>query len=88
MLIRKIRIENPSGLHMRPAGLFVKAIEPFNSKVTIKVGGHEYNAKSMLKVISAGVKCGDEIEVIVNGEDEHNCLAALMAAIESGFGEL
>ncbi|MCL2163241.1 MAG: HPr family phosphocarrier protein [Oscillospiraceae bacterium] len=87
MLAKRITVNNPSGLHMRPAGVFVKAVAPFASKVNFGIRGKSYNAKSMIKVLSAAVKSGDEIELMIEGEDEQACMDAVVAAIESGLGE-
>lgn len=88
MLTRLLAIKNPSGLHMRPAGMLAKAALPFVSKVTFSARGEgEYDAKSMLSILSAAVKCGDEIALSVSGDDEVACMDAVVAAIESGLGE-
>ena len=87
MLNRKITIENPLGLHMRPAGIFVKACLPFKSNISFSIRENTYNCKSMIKVLSAAVKCGDEIELQIEGEDEQACMDAIVATIESGLGE-
>lgn len=87
MLTKKLTIKNPSGLHMRPAGIFVKTIEPFESEVQLLIRENEYNAKSMLNILSAGVKCGDEIELKISGSDEEECMQAVTAAVENGLGE-
>lgn len=87
MLEKKIVITNPSGLHMRPAGIFVKVVTPFQSQVTFSIRGNSFNAKSMINVLSASVKNGDEIKLQVTGEDEQACMDAIVAAIESGLGE-
>jgi len=87
MLTKTIAILNPSGLHMRPAGLFVKTVTPFQSEVLFTVRGGEYNAKSMISVLSAMVKSGDEIALRISGADEQACMDAVVGAIESGLGE-
>jgi len=87
MLSRSITVKNPSGLHMRPAGIFVKAVTAFKSNVGFDIRGKSYNAKSMINVLSAAVKCGDEIELKIEGEDEQACMDAVVSAIESGLGE-
>ena len=87
MLNRKITVKNPSGLHMRPAGIFVKVVKNFESEVMIFIRGNEYNAKSMLNLLSACIKSGDEIELRINGVDEEECMKAVVEAIESGLGE-
>ena len=45
------------------------------------------NAKSVLSVLGACVKSGDEIELICAGADEEAALKTLVEAIESGLGE-
>ena len=45
------------------------------------------NAKSVLSVLGAGVKNGDEIEVVCDGVDEEEALKAVIAGIENGLGE-
>ena len=87
MLSSTIVIGNPSGLHMRPAGIFVKACTPFKSDVKFDIRGKSYNSKSMINVLSAAVKCGDEITLNIEGEDEQACMDAVIAAIKSGLGE-
>ena len=87
MLSKQITINNPSGLHMRPAGVFVKAATPFKSVVSFDIRGNTYNAKSMINVLSAAVKRGDEIELKIEGEDEQACMDAVVSAIENGLGE-
>lgn len=87
MVTEKLQIKNASGLHMRPAGIFVKELTQFKSDVVFTFKGSEFNAKSMINVLSAAVKCGDEIEIVITGEDENECLTAIKAAVENGLGE-
>lgn len=74
MVSGKVVIKNPTGLHLRPAGLFCKTAMQYKSKITVhKELRHEEitaNAKSVLSVLGACVKSGDEIEIICEGEDE------------------
>ena len=56
--------------------------------ITFKYGGENVaNAKSVLSVLGACVKSGDEIELICEGEDEETALREMIALIESGLGE-
>ena len=79
MVAQKIIIKNPTGLHLRPAGNLCKEAMKFKSKVT--------NAKSVLSVLGACIKSGDEIELICNGEDESEALEHLIQYIKDGLGE-
>ena len=61
MVSDKIKITNPSGLHLRPAGIFCKEAMRFKSRITFGAKGSTANAKSVLSVLGACVKCGDII---------------------------
>lgn len=87
MVRQKVTIKNPTGLHLRPAGLLCKEAMQFKCLVTFTFRGSTANAKSVLSVLGACVKCGDEIELACDGEDEERALHTLVEAIESGLGE-
>ena len=87
MVTQKVVIKNPTGLHLRPAGLFCKTAVDFKSKVTFQFKGITANAKSVLSVLGACIKRGDEIELICEGEDEQEALQAMVKIIEDGLGE-
>lgn len=59
----------------------------FKSSITFRFRDTTANAKSVLSVLGACVKSGDEIELICDGIDEQEALEKLVAAIESGLGE-
>ena len=87
MVSQKVTIKNPTGLHLRPAGILCKEAMKFKSLITFRFRDKTANAKSVLSVVGACVKCGDEIEFVCEGEDEENALKALVEAIENGLGE-
>ena len=88
MVSVEIQLHNPSGLHLRPAGILCKAATKFQSHVAIRTAdGTEVNAKSVLSVLGACVKSGDEITFICEGPDEEKALADMVALVESGLGE-
>ncbi len=87
MVSQKITIKNPTGLHLRPAGLFCKTAVQFRSKITFRVKDTTANAKSVLSVLGACIKKGDEIELICEGDDEEFALAEMIRIIEDGLGE-
>ena len=87
MISHKITIKNPTGLHLRPAGVLCKEAMKYSSRITFSYQGGSANAKSVLSVLGACVKCGDEIELICEGMDEDKAMEALIQAIESGLGE-
>ena len=87
MVSQKIVIKNPTGLHLRPAGILCKEAMEFKSLITFRFRDNTANAKSVLSVLGACVKSGDEIELMCEGEDEEEALSALVNAIENGLGE-
>ncbi|MBQ9614572.1 MAG: HPr family phosphocarrier protein [Lachnospiraceae bacterium] len=87
MVSRLVTIKNPTGLHLRPAGILCKDAMEFKSSITFRFRDTTANAKSVLSVLGACVKSGDEIELICDGIDEQEALEKLVAAIESGLGE-
>ena len=87
MVSQKVIIKNPTGLHLRPAGLFCKTAVQYKSKVTFCTKDTIANAKSVLSVLGACIKNGDEIELICEGDDEIETLNAMVQIVEDGLGE-
>ena len=87
MVSQKVVIKNPTGLHLRPAGILCKEAMQFDSLITFTFRGSIANAKSVLSVLGACVKSGDEIEVFCDGSDENGALSYIVKSIEDGLGE-
>ena len=85
MVSQKITVNNPSGLHLRPAGILCNEAIKYSSAITFTFEGGTANAKSVLSVLGACVKCGDEIELVCEGADEQEALKALTDAIRSSI---
>ncbi len=80
-------IKNPSGLHARQASMFVNMAKSFKSSIFIEKEGKKVNAKSMMAVMMLGVKQGDEIVLIGDGEDAQYAINELEQLVNSGIGE-
>ncbi|MDO5415914.1 MAG: HPr family phosphocarrier protein [Lachnospiraceae bacterium] len=87
MVSKTLTVVNPSGLHLRPAGVLSQTAMKFKCDVIIECGEKRIVAKSVLNVMAAGIKCGTEINLICDGEDENDALATISKAIEDGLGE-
>lgn len=87
MVSQKVTVKNPTGLHLRPAGILCREAMKYKALITFTFDGGTANAKSVLSVLGACVKCGDEIELVCEGTDEETALHALVTAIEGGLGE-
>lgn len=89
MLKREILVNNPSGLHLRPAGMFCEKAMEYKSRITFRYRGDNIgNAKSVLSILGACIRAGDTIELICEGEDEEAAMTAVSDLIEGGFGEM
>jgi phosphotransferase system HPr (HPr) family protein len=86
----RLVVRNPSGLHARPAALFVRTAGQFAAKVSVSnpaAGKGPVDAKSILSVLTLGVSSGTEIEVSADGDDAEAAIAAIREAVETGLGE-
>ncbi len=88
MISKTLTVVNPSGLHLRPAGVLSQTAMKYKCDVTIECGDKKIIAKSVLNVMAAGIKSGTEITLVCDGEDEEEAMADLTQAIESGLGEM
>jgi phosphotransferase system HPr (HPr) family protein len=90
MQTAELTIRNPSGLHARPAALFVRAAAQYASKISVENldrGSPPVDAKSVLLVLTAGVQRGHRIRLTAEGPDEVAAIAGLRELVESGLGE-
>lgn len=70
-------VNDPQGIHARPAGLFVKAAASYPCNITIKKGERSVDAKRIMGVMSLGAKKGDTVTISADGENEDAAVAAL-----------
>jgi phosphotransferase system HPr (HPr) family protein len=80
-----ITITNDTGLHSRPADVFVRTAKLFSSEILVKKGEKIAKAKAILKVILLNVSQGDIITISADGEDEKEAVDELKKLIESDF---
>jgi phosphotransferase system HPr (HPr) family protein len=86
----RLAVINASGLHARPAALFVRTASQFRSAVQVRNvsrSGAAVDAKSILGVLTLGVARGHEIEVSADGDDADEALGAIAELVRSGIGE-
>lgn len=78
-------IHAESGLHARPANLFIKTAAKFESSVRISKGDKEVDGKRLLAVLTLGVIKGDKITITAEGEDEKEAIEALKKLCDNNF---
>lgn len=73
-------INDPLGLHARPAGLLAKLAKPYaDTVITLTKGGNTVKASQLMKLMSLAVKNGDEVTVAAEGPQEDAAIEALKA---------
>lgn len=80
-----LTIRNETGLHSRPADLFVRTAKLYESRITIHRGDSSADAKNIIKVILLNVSRGTEIRIEAEGPDEDSAIADLSQLVESDF---
>ncbi|HTN34276.1 MAG TPA: HPr family phosphocarrier protein [Marinobacter sp.] len=87
MIRHPVTIINKLGLHARATAKLVATASKFESNVSISGKNREVNAKNIMQVMMLGASKGTKIELIADGHDEHEAIAALVELIDDYFGE-
>lgn len=82
MKTKQITINNPIGLHLKPANLLATKAGKYTSQIYIIKGNKKANAKSVLGILGMGVYRGDCVLLECNGEDEDFALDEISRFIE------
>lgn len=70
-------ITDEFGIHARPAGLLGKEAKPFTSNITIEFNGKTADVGKLFALMGLGIKKGDTVKVVCEGEDEEQAAAAM-----------
>lgn len=84
---RKTVVTNGTGLHARPAAMFVQKANQYQSSIKVVCRGKEVNAKSIIGVLSLGAGQGSELEIKAEGKDAEAAVHGLVGIVEEGFPE-
>lgn len=87
MVSATVKIEAGGGMHLRPTGVLCNKAITYQSKITFQTGNITASAKSVLSVLGACIKPGDEVTFICEGEDEEEALAGILEVVKNGFEE-
>lgn len=82
---KTLSLLNEDGLHARPAGILAKAAAQFTSKIELCAHGETKNAKSIMSIMSLGLKTGDEILLKAEGEDSEKAIEAISLLFTNKF---
>ena len=87
MTSRQVTVVNQLGMHARAAAKFVHLATRFNARVQVGRDGREMDGKSIMGILLLAAARGSVITISADGADEQDAVAALVALVESGFGE-
>ncbi|HWK54672.1 MAG TPA: HPr family phosphocarrier protein [Hyphomicrobiales bacterium] len=87
MISTTIVVPNKAGLHARAAAKFVATTSVFQSSITLDNGQKSVDGKSILSLMLLAAPQGSELNLVLDGHDEHDALQAILALLESRFGE-
>jgi phosphocarrier protein HPr len=87
MISQTVIVTNQTGIHARPAALFLSTASKFKAELTVSKDGKNGNAKSLLSLLSLGIKKDSAITITAVGEDEQEAVTALVNLVETKFGE-
>lgn len=83
VVVARVEVRNPLGLHARPAALVAKAAASFG--IPVRIQG--VDATSVLQLMALGSTAGTILEISARGERANDAVATLAGLVEGGFGE-
>ena len=83
---RTVMLGSKSGLHARPAAIFVQHAKEFKSQITLSKNDKTVNGKSILSVLTLGAEQGDQVVLKVNGDDAEAAIDKLTHLLEGDLG--
>jgi phosphocarrier protein HPr len=80
-----VTINNPQGLHMRPAYMFAETAAKFKSKIELIKNDLRIDGKSVLSILTLGASQGTEVLIEATGDDANDAIDVLQDLLSSGF---
>lgn len=83
MYRKETSLKSENGLHARLASVFVKQASKYKSEVSLIKENQRYNAKSIMGILSMGIRKGDPLIIEAQGIDEKEAVDSLIEIIEN-----
>jgi phosphoenolpyruvate-protein phosphotransferase len=80
-----VQVQGATGLHARPATVFVNIAKSFTSEIRVRHQAQIANGKSLVSLLKLGVEQGQTLRIMAEGEDADAALQALQEAVEAGL---
>lgn len=87
MISKDVMVMNKTGIHARPAFMFVQEASKFKSQITLEKDGKQGNAKSLVNILALSLVKGSNITITAVGDDAAEAVDSLVKLVESKFGE-
>ena len=87
MTSQAVTVVNQLGMHARAAAKFVHLATRFEARVRVARDRREIDGKSIMGILLLAAARGSTITISADGTDERDAVSALVALVESGFGE-
>lgn len=63
-------VNDPVGIHARPAGMLAKKAEDLGASVAVVKDGNSVDTRRLIALMQLGIKCGDTVSFRVEGPNE------------------
>jgi len=80
-------VVNQLGMHARAAAKFVHLATRYEARVKVSRDRREMDGKSIMGILLLAAARGSTITISADGADEKDAVAALVALVQTGFGE-
>lgn len=87
MITERVKLNNETGIHARPAGVIVKTAGKYQSQIIFTYEGKAFKATAIMALLGAEIKGGSLVEISCEGSDEQLAMADFKALFADGFGE-
>ena len=81
MVKEKVIVNNAGGIHLRPAGSIAEEAMKYSCSIYLAGNDKRVNGKSLLSILSLGIRNGYEVEIQCDGRDEQQALEALVRVL-------
>ena len=84
---KELTVLNKLGIHARPAALFVKTANRFESEIYVEKDGERVNGKSIMGLMMLAAGPGSKLLVHAEGQDAARAIVELEALLKRKFDE-
>ena len=77
MVTKKVKIQLENGLDARPVAMLVQVASKFDSRIYLLSDGKKVNAKSIMGMMTLGLKAGERMTIEATGKDEEAAIEGM-----------